>query len=223
MVNFSYSPGFWWWLFLAIFLPFVLAGAVIMVVNVAANYKDFLWLVLGVVTFFLLNKTLIKGKDDTIRTFSHELNHAVVSLMLFKKVHSFHVESDHGVVYHTAGGKLSTVLISLAPYTLPFFSYVLLIERAAMLPHLYWIADMLIGITIGFYISVFRQDIRPDQTDISQYRHRVFPYWFIFTFIIFNLTVILNSLLPQMNVFKAFANIFIDYWYCVVDFVNCLK
>jgi hypothetical protein len=223
MSDLSFSPGVLWWLFLALFSPLVVVGVANTVFVATASYKVYIWPMVGVTTFLIVNRLFLKGTDDTIRTFSHELNPAVVSLMLFKKVHSFHVESDHGVVYHTAGGKLSTVLISLAPYTLPFFSYVLLIERAAMLPHLYWIADMLIGITIGFYISVFRQDIRPDQTDISQYRHRVFPYWFIFTFIIFNLTVILNSLLPQMNVFKAFANIFIDYWYYVVDFVNCLK
>lgn len=220
MVDSSFSPGFWWWLFLAIFSPLVAVGVVHAVADMASSYMLYLWPTVGIAVFFVLDKTLIKGKDDTIRVFSHELNHAVVSLMLFKKVHSFHVESDHGVVYHTAGGRFSSVLINLAPYCLPLYTYILLIARAAMQPSLYWIVDILIGITVGFYISFFKQGIGPHQTDISQYRQQLFPYWYIFTFIIFNATIILHSLLPHKNVFLAFVDTFANYWHYFVDFIN---
>ena len=109
---------------MSIFSPLVVVGAVHAAFDVTSCYKVYLWLAVGIIVFYVLNKTLIKGKDDTIRVFSHEINHAIVSLLLFKKVHSFHVESDHGVVYHTAGGRFSSVLISLAPYCLPLYTYV---------------------------------------------------------------------------------------------------
>lgn len=223
MVDSSFSPGFWWWLFLAIFSPFVAVSAVHTAADVVVCYKVYLWLAVGIAAFFVLDRTLIKGEDDTIRIFSHEINHAVVSILLFKKVHSFHVERDHGVVYHTAGGRFSSVLINLAPYCLPLYTYVLLIARAAMQPSLYWVADMLIGITVGFYISFFKQGIGPHQTDISQYRQQLFPYWYIFTFIIFNASIILHSLLPHKNVFLSFADTFVDYWHYIVDFVNKIR
>ena len=219
----SFSPGILWWMFLAVFSPLVAMGTLSTGAAAVDCYKVYLWFVVGVVIFFLVNRFVIKGEDDTIRIFSHELNHAIVSLMLFKKVHSFHVEQSGGMVYHTSGGRLPTVLINLAPYCLPLFTYILLFARAAMIPNLYWIADILIGFTIGFYISVFKQQIGAHQPDITQYRNRLFPYWYIFTFILFNAGIIIYSLLPDKNVFLAFADTFVGYWHGLVAFINLLK
>lgn len=206
-----------------VFSPLVAVGAVNTVPTIAGNYECYIWLVIGVVLFFVLNMFFIRGKDDTIRVFSHELNHAVVSLMIFKKVHSFHVESTSGMVYFTAGGRFSTVLITMASYCLPFFTYVLMIVRAAVLPDLSWVVDMLIGVTFGFYISVFCQQISSEESDISRFRLRLFPFWFIFTFIIFNIVIILYGLLPGKNVFLSFADTFVGYWHYIVAFINLLK
>lgn len=216
MSDTPFSPGPWWWLFLVLFTPLVLIGIVYTIVAAAGSPMAYPWLGAGGVIFFVLNKFVIKGKDGTIRVFSHELNHAVVSLMCFKKVHAFHVEHDHGVIRHTGGGRFSTVPITMAPYCLPLFSYALLIVRSVMLPEFYWIADLLIGITVGFYISVFKHQIGPHQPDITDYRHRVFPYWFIFTFIVFNANIIIYSLLPGKNLFLAFADTFVNYWHYII-------
>ena len=218
----SFSPGFLWWLFLAIFSPLVAVGLYHAVVAAVPCYAGYLWLAVGVVAFFLIDKLLVKGNDDSIRVFSHELNHAVVSLMLFKKVHSFHVESDHGVIYRTAGGRFSSVLISLAPYCLPLFSYALLIIRAVMISQFYWIVDILLGITVGFYFAVFKQQTGSHETDINQFRFIFFPYWYIFTFLAFNASIILLSLLPDKNVFLAFADTFVGYWHNIVDVFSVL-
>lgn len=216
----SFSPGILWWLFLALFSPLVAVGAFHVVTEALDSYQSYLWFAVGILLFVIFDRFIIRGKDDTIRIFSHELNHAVVSLMLFKKVHSFHVEQSGGVVYHTSGGRLPSVLINLAPYCLPLFSYVFLIARGAMKPTLFWVVDILIGITIGFYVSVFRQQTRSYQPDISQYRHRLFPYWYIFTFLLFNASIIIYSLLPGKNVFMAFADIFVGYWHSIEQLLN---
>lgn len=222
MSNNSFSPGIWWWLFLALFSPLVAVGLVHAVIAAVGFPISYLWLAVGVVAFLLFNRLLIKGKDDFIRTFSHETNHAVASLLMFKKVHSFHAGTDSGVVYHTAGGRLSTVVIALAPYCLPLFSYALLLVRAVMLPQYFWIADILIGVTIGFYISVFRQQTGSHQVDIQQFNMRLFPYWYIVTFLAFNATIIVVSLMPDKNVVLAFADTFVDYWRTVVGLFNTL-
>ena len=218
----SFRPGPLWYLFLALFTPLVVVGAIDTVSQMFGNWTDYLWLALGIVLFFLLEKYVIKGKDDTIRTFSHELNHAVVSLLMFKKVHAFHVEGERGQVSHTAGGRFSSVLISLAPYCLPLCTYALLLVRAVMLPDLYWCVDILAGVTVGFYISVFREQTGNYETDINRYRHLVFPYWYIFTFLIFNTGIVLYSLLPEKNVFLAFADTFVGYWHYLGDFFRWL-
>lgn len=222
MCESKFYPGFLWWLFILIFSPLVVVGSVQIVRAALEFYKLYLWLGVGIVVFFIADKFIIRGKDDTIRIFSHELNHAVVSLMLFKKVHSFHVEESGGVVYFTSGRRFSTVLITLAPYCLPLFSYTLLIARSAMLPNLYWIADILTGITVGFYASVFIEQTGPHQLDITHFRHRLFPYLYIFTFILFNMSIIIHSLFPGMNVFIAFADTFVGYWHTAVNFVRIL-
>ena len=182
----------------------------------------YVWFGAGIAVFIVLKKFFIKGADDSIRVFSHELNHAVVSLMLFKKVHSFHVEPDHGNITHTPGGRFVTVCITLAPYHLPFFTFVLLIVRAAMRPEFYWIADLLTGVTVGFYTTVFKQQTGEFQTDISRFRHRIFPYWFICAFVVFNASIIIGSLLPDKNIFLSFADAFIEYWPCISSLFHSL-
>ena len=223
MCESKFSPGILWWLFIFTFSSLVALEAFQIVKDALEFYKLYLWVGVGIIVFIIADNFIIRGKDDTIRIFSHELNHAVVSLMLFKKVHSFHVEETGGTVYFTAGRRFSTVLITMAPYCLPLFSYVLLIIRSAVLPGLTWIVDILLGITVGFYASVFKEQIGPHQPDITQYRHRLFPYLFIFTFILFNFCIIIHSLFPSKNVFIAFADTFVGYWENIVRLVGLLK
>ena len=68
-------------------------------------------------------------------TFEHELTHAVFCVLLFKKVRSFHADSnpDHrgflGYVAHEEASGFRGVLITLAPYFFPTFTAFLLLIR----------------------------------------------------------------------------------------------
>ncbi len=64
---------------------------------------------------------------DWFLVFEHELTHALVALLFFRKIKKFVVtRRDGGVVYHTSGfgGAFGDAMISLAPYFLPIFTLI---------------------------------------------------------------------------------------------------
>lgn len=90
MTRTTFSSGFLWWLFLALFSPFIVVRAANIIVVVEAGHLNYCtWFHVGIVVFVMVDKLFVQGEDDMLRYFSHELNHAVVSPMLFKKDHSF--------------------------------------------------------------------------------------------------------------------------------------
>lgn len=207
---------------MVIFVPLVAVELVGTVTEMVGHFKDYTWLLVGIAVFFIADRIIGKERYGNFFVFSHELDHAVVSVLLFKKVHSFRAGLDSGEIYHTAGGSFSKVLISLAPYCLPLYTYAFLLVRAAAIPSLYWLFDLLIGISLGFYAFIFRHDARSDQPDINQYSTLLFPYLYIAAFQAFNLSVILRSLLQDKNVFKAFADIFVSFWQDIVAVFTAL-
>ena len=79
------------------------------------------WMLYGMLAYYLLRRlSFIRRNEEWMQTFSHELSHTIVSLLFFKKIHSFHVEENNGVVWHSGG--FGGIFITLAPYCLPIFS-----------------------------------------------------------------------------------------------------
>ncbi|MCX6268066.1 MAG: M50 family metallopeptidase [Bacteroidetes bacterium] len=88
--------------------------------------KQELWLPLviglgaGVVLYFLIIR-----KSQWFLTFDHELAHAVMALLFFRRIRTFRVTSyAGGLVRHSGGfgGKFGNLMIQLAPYFLPTFT-----------------------------------------------------------------------------------------------------
>ena len=175
-----------------------------------AHYIIYKWVGLGIAIYFTLSIIRLFNKNlEWLRTFSHELSHTVVGLMFLRKIHSFEAGQGEGVISHSGGLRFGTIFISLAPYCLPLFTYMLLFMRELGATSSLYIFDIMIGITLAFHIGCFRRQIGTHQTDITSVG--VFKsYLFILAMWIVNLTIILLSI--RIGVLSAFKSLAIDYW-----------
>ncbi len=168
------------------------------------------WAALGIFIFAVLHH-LTRKNMKWMETFSHELTHTVVSLMFFRRVHSFHAEEGSGVVYTSGGYRFGMVPVSLAPYCLPVFSYMLLSIRGLISQQGLCIYDVLIGMSLCFHFYCFRNQTSRHQPDINQFP-LFFSYLYIVTALLINFSVIWVAFFPQYNVFTSFKRYFMALW-----------
>jgi len=178
--------------------------------TVLGNLAMYQWTAIGAVVFLVLKRFWLTKNLQWFEVFTHELTHTVVSLLTFRKMSNFQAGEKSGAVY-TSGGSLSGILVSLAPYCLPIYSYFLLMLRPIIANEGLWIYDILLGITLAFHASCFASDTRNYQTDINQFPY-VFSYSYIAAALLFNLNAILVSFWTSKNIFTA-------WWYCLKEVV----
>ena len=173
-------------------------------------YPWYLWVALGSVVFPLMNKYFVKNMK-MVKTFTHELTHAVVAIMLFRRVHWFKAEEGKGGEIGSSGSDKFHFFEVLAPYCFPIYTFPLMMLRCIIIPDYYPIIDVLIGFTIGLHFICFKEQTGSFQPDIQRY-----PLWLSFSFIasmlIFDISLILTSYLPDVNFFGAFKTFGIDFW-----------
>lgn len=174
------------------------------------NLEMYKWTAIGAVIFLVLKRFWFSKNLQWFEVFTHELTHTIVSLLTFRKMSNFQAGERSGAVY-TSGGSLSGILVSLAPYCLPIYSYFLLMLRPIIANEGLWIYDILLGITLAFHASCFASDTRNYQTDINQYPF-FFSYSYIAAALLFNLNAILVSYWTSKNIFTA-------WWYCLKEVV----
>lgn len=170
--------------------------------SVWSQLEIYKWMACGFVLFFFL-RTLLRKNLTWFETFSHELTHIIVALLLFRKVHSFHAEEGQGMVLTSGNNNSMLPPMALAPYCLPLFTYLLLSIRCLLDYHDLWIYDMLIGFTICFHIYCFKYQIGNHQTDINQYP-LLFSYWYIILFWVINICIIAVAFFPKYNLYTSF-------------------
>jgi hypothetical protein len=94
-------------------------------------------------------------KIPYISTFEHELTHALVALLFFRRIHKFIVTAKRGgqVQYSgNFGGEFGTLLIGLAPYYLPTFTLIAVLVRPFLPAEWFPWFDGFIGATLAFHI-----------------------------------------------------------------------
>ena len=158
---------------------------------------------LYVVMFFVLGKKIISGFD----TFVHELAHAIVATMLFRKVQSFWVTAREGGEIRYSGN--SSFIITLAPYSFPFFTLFFIFIKYFIDSNYIWIFDILIGLTFAFHYHSYYLQTRVHQTDLKKYGY-VFSYIYIFAVNFFVIAVVLLSF--RMNLLHSF-----NFWFSVIS------
>ena len=174
------------------------------------------WTGIGIIAFFILSRLFNKNLK-WFATFSHELTHTIVSLLLFRKIHSFSAGMGYGEIY-TSGNERTLVFVDLAPYCLPIFTYLLLSIRMMLAKDMLMYYDIIIGFSIGFHLYCFRTQTGSYQTDINKHP-LIFSYLYISTALLFNLIVILVSYWHSRNLFSAILYILTEMWSKITELV----
>jgi hypothetical protein len=173
------------------------------------NLPVYQWTGIGIVVFFVLARFFNRNLN-WFATFSHELTHTVVSILLFRKIHSFQAGRDTGEI-STSGNSNTLVFVDLAPYCLPVFTYFLLALRMMMVKDMLMYYDVLVGLSIGFHAYCFKSQTGSYQSDINKHP-LYFSYLYIATALLFNVSVILVSYWKGKNVFTAFWYVLTQMW-----------
>ena len=170
------------------------------------QWKLYEWVAVGCLAYLPLH-WLLSGNMPFFATFSHELTHIVVSLIFLRRINSFHAEQGTGEVYTQYTGlisSLSDIPVSLAPYCLPIFTYLLLFLRCLISVQNLWMFDIAIGMTVAFHLYCFRVQTASFQTDINRFP-LLMSYVYIHTARLINICIIAMAFAPtcQRGVFSS--------------------
>lgn len=153
---------------------------------VFGSFSAYLWFIAGIVCFFII-RPFFRKNEAWLTTFSHELTHAIASILMLNKMHSMKVYEQEGSTQYLGR---SNIFITLAPYCFPIFTYFILLLMLLSSVRSLCIFQFLIGLTLGFHILCFTQQTHPNQTDIKQ-NGKMISYSFIFMWWLFNASIIL--------------------------------
>ena len=186
-------------------------------------YQGYLWLGIGMVAFIIVAAILFRKNLDIMQTMTHEGAHMLVGgLFLRKKIYEFNAkasetltQNDNTLGFVSSNARSANLFSTLAPYMLPYLTFAMILFRLMIKNECLPIIDFIIGFTLMFHFTCWKKDMRPDQSDIQ--RCGVFrSYLFIWTFIFFNMAIILYSLgggmSEPMNIFQANVTWFEQTW-----------
>ncbi|MFI3331544.1 MAG: M50 family metallopeptidase [Rikenellaceae bacterium] len=175
-----------------------------------SHLSTYYWMLYGMGGYFLMHLILFRRNIKWMQTFAHELSHTLVSLMFLRKIHSFHVEEGTGAIVHSGRRRFGDIFISLAPYCLPYFTFLFIFLRIVGASNMLYIFDLLIGFSFAFHLSCFWRQTGSYQTDIQQHG-LIRSYLFIAAALIFNTTIILLSI--RLGIVKAVCYLMPQYWH----------
>ena len=171
-----------------------------------------------------------------MQTMSHEGAHMLVgALFLRRKIYQFNAKSSDALSYgdnalgfvssEAKNGRIS-IMSTLAPYTLPYITFVLLLFRLMIKNECLPIIDVIIGFSLMFYFLCWKKDTRRDQSDI-QVCGIFLSYLYIITFVLFNISLIIYSvsggITEPMNIIEAVKLYFTQTWNDVLMVVDLIR
>lgn len=199
-------------------------------------YSGYLWLGVGFIVYLIFHKFFFRKNIDIMQTMSHEGAHMLIgALFLRRKIYQFNAKSADSLSYgdNTLGFVSSSrssnrinILSTLAPYMLPYLTFLLLLFRLMIKNECLPIIDVVIGFSLMFYIFCWKKDTRPDQSDIRLCG--VFlSYLYIITFLLFNMSLIIYSISGgvsnPMNIFGAIGHYFTQTWNDIMMLVDLIR
>ncbi len=211
---------------------------VVYAVNASTNqlYSGYLWMGVGFVVYVISHKFLFRKNIDIMQTMSHEGAHMLVgALFLRRKIYQFNVKSSDSLSYgdNTLGfvsssrkGDYISIMSTLAPYMLPYLTFLLLLFRLMIKNECLPIIDVIIGFSLMFYFFCWEKDTRHDQSDI-QLCGVFLSYLYIATFLLFNISLIVyaisGGMSDPMNIFGAIKHYFTQTWNDILMVVDLVK
>lgn len=197
----------------------------------AGTYQGYMWLGIGMIVFVICALLIFRKNLDIMQTMAHEGAHMLVGgLFLRKKIYQFNAKSsdtlsykDNTLGFVSSNAKSANIFSTLAPYMFPYISFAILLIRLMIKNECLPIIDFIIGFTLMFHFSCWKKDMRPDQSDLKicgVFR----SYLFIFTFILFNLAIILYSLgggtSKPVNIIQANVQWFSQAWNDIIWLIH---
>lgn len=172
------------------------------------NLGLYWWFTVGIVVYIIFRLSVVPRFDgiryalELKETDSHESLHSFVAMLLGRRVTEKVVKQRTGHIM-SSGPEWSHTFTSLAPYTLPLVTYMGLAVRALIAWQSTWLFDIILGITMGFYLVRFANETRTYQTDINRFPTKWFPFLYIAVWTVFNFNVITVSFWSSKNLFTA--------------------
>ena len=207
-------------------------------VNASINqmFSGYLWMGVGFIVYVIFHKFFFKKNIDIMQTMSHEGAHMLVgALFLRRKIYQFNAKSADSLTYgdNTLGfvsssrkGNRISILSTLAPYMLPYLTFLLLLFRLMIKNQCLPIVDVIIGFSLMFYFYCWKKDTRRDQSDI-QLCGVFLSYLYIATFLLFNLSIIIyavsGGITEPLNIFGGIKQYFLQTWNDIMMVINLFK
>ncbi len=203
-----------WIVFLSVLLVLILPylyqiGSIIFFsnnVSILRQLEIYKWLGVGIAIYSILHH-FSKKNIIWCETFSHEMTHIIIALIFRKRIHSFRADEGSGAILTSGHNSIDDLPISLAPYCLPIFTYLLLSLRCLLNDNMVWGYDIILGASICFHFFCFKNQIGNYQTDINQYP-LILSYLYILTALIINICIIAVAFFPQYNVYTSTWRLF---------------
>ena len=196
-------------------------------------YSGYMWMSVGFVIYLIFHKFFFRKNIDIMQTMSHEGAHMLVgALFLRRKIYQFNAKSSDALSFNdnalgfvsseVKNGRIS-IMSTLAPYTLPYITFVLLFFRLMIKNECLPIIDVIIGFSLMF---CWKKDTRLDQSDI-QLCGIFLSYLYIITFVLFNISLIIYSvsggITEPMNIIEAVKLYFTQTWNDVLMVVDLIR
>ena len=199
-------------------------------------YSGYLWLGVGFILYLIFHRFVFRKNIDIMQTMSHEGAHMLVgALFLRRKIYQFNAKSSDSLSYNdntlgfvsseVKGGRVS-IMSALAPYTLPYITFLLLFFRLMIKNECLPIIDTIIGFSLMFYFLCWKKDTRIDQSDI-QLCGVFLSYLYIITFVLFNISLIIYSVSggtsDPVNIIEAVKIYFTQTWNDILMIVDLIR
>ena len=200
------------------------------------QYSGYLWLSVGFLVYLFSHRFIFRKNIDIMQTMSHEGAHMLVgALFLRRKIYQFNAKSADSLSYgdNTLGFVSSSrnsnrinILSTLAPYMLPYLTFLLLLFRLMIKNQCLPIVDVIIGFSLMFYFFCWKKDTRRDQSDI-QLCGVFLSYLYIITFLLFNISIIIyavsGGISEPLNIFGGIKQYFVQTWNDIMMVVDLIR
>lgn len=145
--------------------------------------EKYIWFLFGVLAFFLIaftSRGRLRNNLYFLKNFTHELNHAFFTLILFGEVTSFwSTPYQGGKITHRGGiSGIRRTMVTLSPYFFPIYTLFIVVLHSFFKNEVWRYVDVALGFTYAFHLFCFAKDLSPRQSDLQK-QGVVFSYLFI--------------------------------------------
>ena len=203
-------------LFLGVLITSLFKNAIFMSTRSGLDWHytgNYLGLAAGALSYILITVVLRKLRGghnlDWFMKFTHELTHTLAVVTLFGKISEFVVRGYECYVrYRVNRWDIGELSISLAPYCIPIYTFMLFPFRLAGDADYMILFDALIGLSYAFHVHTFIKQTRLSQSDIE---HCGIARSVVYISFVHFAVLALILAIPKGGVLKAIGRVFYYY------------